>query len=90
MGYLHALELASSDMDLETQVRIHLTSNCYPPAGGMTDPCVAAIQAAYDDDFDREIALPEGATWKGNTAAPASAIIDNFRLEAWLEESEDN
>jgi hypothetical protein len=50
----------------------------------MVQPCIDAIDAAYDEDFDRFIAMPEGVFYKGMSHAPARAIIEQHHLDAWL------
>jgi hypothetical protein len=52
----------------------------------MVQPCIDAIDAFYDEEYSREINLPEGISWRGQTFAPASAIIDAHHLDAWLPE----
>lgn len=87
MGSVTAIGLADSVLDLETQLAYHLQGNHYPPVPvSMVQPCIDAIDAFYDEDFDREINLPEGISWRGKTSAPASAIIDAHHLDPWLPE----
>ena len=92
MGSNMAYDLASNDildLDLETQLRIHLTGNHYPPVPvSMVQPCIDAIDAYYDEDYNRLIKLPEGVFWRGQDSCPASAIVDGHHLHAWLPESE--
>ena len=94
MGSNLATELANGadgllDLDLETQLKIHLTGNHYPPVPvSMVEPCIEAIDAYYDEDYDRKITLPSPITWKGKSYAPASAIIEAHHLEAWLPETD--
>ena len=78
-------------LDLETQISIHLTSNHYPPVPAtMVLPCIQAIDAVNDAGlWDLPILLPEGVTWRNETMAPASAIIEAHHLEAWLIEREE-
>ena len=87
MGSNLATELADGilDLDLETQIGIHLTRNHYPPVPrSMVQPCIDAIDAYYDEDYNRKIDLPEGVSWKGMVKAPACAIVEAHHLEAWL------
>jgi len=88
MGYNTALDLSEElELDLEMAIGIHLRSNHYPPVPlAMVQPCIDAIDAYYEDDFDREITLPEGITWRNQDTCPASAIIDAHHLDAWLPE----
>jgi hypothetical protein len=88
MGYNTALDL-SEELDLEMALSIHLQGNHYPPVPlSMVEPCIEAIDAFYDEDYNREIALPEGVLWRGQVTAPASAIVDAHHLNAWLPEEE--
>lgn len=88
MGYNTALDLAES-FDLDQAILIHLQSNHYPPVpASMVAPCIDAIDAYYEDDYDKMIVLPEGVLWKGKDQAPASALIEAHHLEAWLPETD--
>ena len=90
MGYTTALEISTSKMPIETQINLHLQYNCYPPApSSMVQPCVDAIDAYWEEDFNRVIELPQGVEYRGNTTAPANAIVNTYRLDAWLESDED-
>ena len=92
MGSNFAHDLALLDeMDIEQQIRIHLSANHYPPVPPMmVQPCVEAIDAVNDLGlWDLEIPLPEGVSYKGLTTAPAHAIISNHHLEAWIIEREE-
>jgi hypothetical protein len=87
MGYTTAQELASI-LDLESSIAMHLTANHYPPVPtSMVKPCIDAIDAYHDEDFNREIEMPEGVSYKGKTTAPAWAIVDQHHLDAWLPHS---
>lgn len=92
MGSNFANDLVDNDLldlDLERQLRIHLTANHYPPVPvAMVQPCIDAIDAYYDEDYDRLISLPEPITWRDQNTAPAHAIVDAHHLEAWLPESD--
>jgi hypothetical protein len=87
MGYNTALDL-SNELDLEVAIGYHLQGNHYPPVPlSMVEPCIEAIDAFYDEDYNREIALPQGVLWRGQVTAPASAIVEQHHLEAWLPEN---
>jgi len=91
MGSNFASDLALADnLDIETQIAIHLTSNHYPPVPkSMVSVCIEAIDAVNDAGlWDLEIPMPEGITYKGLTTAPAYAIIEQHHLNAWLIERE--
>ena len=88
MGYNTALDLSEElELDLEMAIGIHLRSNHYPPVPlAMVQPCIDAIDAYYDEDYDRFIAMPEGVFYKGMSHAPAYAVIEQHHLNAWLPE----
>jgi hypothetical protein len=91
MGTNFATELADSDLfpelDLEMALSIHLQSNHYPPVPtSMVQPCIEAIDAYYEEDFDRAIEMPEGVSYRGQSHAPAWAVVQQHHLEAWLPE----
>lgn len=84
MGYTTAVELAEI-LDLEGSIAMHLQANHYPPVPvSMVQPCIDAIDAYHDEDYERLIELPEGITWRNQTSAPAWAIAENHHLQAWL------
>jgi len=88
MGYNTALDLAES-FDLDQAILIHLQNNHYPPVpASMVQPCIDAIDAYYEEDYDKLIKLPMGVSWKGQTSSPASAIIEAHHLQAWLPETD--
>jgi hypothetical protein len=93
MGSNFAHELADGTLGtitLEDQLAIHLRSNHYPPVPlSMVQPCIEAIDAYWEDDLAREIDLPEGISWKGNTTAPARNLIEAHHLDAWITEAEE-
>jgi hypothetical protein len=89
MGSVTALGIQDSVLDLETQIAYHLQGNHYPPVPlSMVQPCIDAIDAYYDEDYDRFIAMPEGVFYKGMSHAPASAVIEQHHLSFWLPENE--
>jgi hypothetical protein len=91
MGSNFATELANGvfpDLTLEAQIQIHLKSNHYPPVPlSMVQPCLEAIDAYWEDDLKKEIDL-NGAQWRGNSTAPAWAIIESHHLDAWCTEDD--
>ena len=90
MGSVTALGIQDTVLDLETQLSYHLQGNHYPPVPlSMVQPCIDAIDAYYDEDYRREIDLPQGVLWRGQVTAPADAIIEQHHLSFCLPE-EDN
>jgi hypothetical protein len=101
MGSITAIGLADTTLDLETQLKYHLQGNHYPPIPTvMVQPCIEAIDAAYDEDWDRKINLPcDGVdkdgepfqiTWKGKTWTTASMLIDHAHLQWFIEPSDED
>jgi len=77
-------------LSLEDQITIQLRNNHYPPVPhSMVQPCIDAIYACCDEDYNRSIELPEGVLWKGLTNAPAYAIVEAHHLDAWVNTYED-
>jgi hypothetical protein len=94
MGSITALGIQDEVLDLETQLLYHLKGNHYPPVPAeMVTPCIEAIDAYYDEDYDRMIALPMVGEfqirWRGEAEAPARYIVAAHHLEFWLPEWED-
>ena len=89
MGSVTAIGLADTTLDLETQLLYHLKGNHYPPVPAeMVAPCVEAIDAAYDEDYNRMIAMPKigdfQILYKNATEAPAWAIIEQHHLDWFI------
>lgn len=87
MGSNFATELASGvvpSLTLEDQITMHLRSNHYPPAPlSMVQPCIEAIDAYWEGDGSSQIDL-NGNIWRGQSTAPAWAIIEGHHLDAWV------
>lgn len=80
------LERLGIELTLEVQMELHLQSNFYPPIPtSMAKPCVEAIEAWLSDDYERLIELPAPIKWRGQNTAPASAIVEQHRLHAWID-----
>lgn len=90
MGSVTALGIQDSVLDLETQILYHLKGNHYPPVPAeMVAPCIEAIDAFYDEDHSRMIAMPKVGDfqilYRGSTHAPAWAIVEQHHLEFWIQ-----
>jgi len=86
MGLNFATELSAMDtMPIEQQINLHLQYNFYPPVpSSMVQSCIDAIDAILNEDYFAEIELPQVVEYRGSNFAPAQAIADNHRLDAWL------
>lgn len=64
----------------------HLQSNHYPPVPqSMVPVCLAAIDAINEGEFYRAIDLPDGILWRGESAAPAWAVVEGHHLEPFID-----
>lgn len=89
MGANFARDLASGEfgLSLERAVSIHLSANHYPSVPqSMVAPCVEAIHRGIEEDWDARVSLPEGVTWRGESTAPAYAIIEAHHLDEFIGE----
>jgi hypothetical protein len=94
MGSVTAIGLADTVLDLETQLLYHLRGNHYPPVPAeMVQPCIEAIDAYYEEDYDRMIDMPMVGdfqiTYKGSKQAPARAIVSQHHLEWFINPEEE-
>jgi len=86
MGAQLARDLAETDITLEQQITYHLRANHYPPVPyEMVQVCLDAIDAVNYGDPYQEIELPDGTYYRGNTAAPANAIVQGHHLDPWVD-----
>jgi hypothetical protein len=90
MGSVTALGIKEMVLDLETQILYHLKANHYPPVPAeMVTPCIKAIDAYYEEDFDRRIDMPKVGDfqilYKGLTDAPAWAIVEQHHLDVFIQ-----
>lgn len=89
MGSNLATELAEGTLglDMASAIGMHLRTNHYPPVPlSMVQPCIDAIDAYWEDDGHRHIDLPEGVSWRGESYAPAWALIESHHLDAWCQD----
>jgi len=88
MGYNTSVDFAN-ELDLEVALGYHLQGNHYPPVPlSMVQPCIDAIDAYYEEDYNRLIEMPEGVFYRGMDHAPAHAIVEQHHLGAWLPEED--
>ena len=83
-------EVKNERLSLEVAITHHLRGNHYPPVPySMVTPCIQAIdilqRAQWGDASGHELGhLPAGINWKGNTSAPASAIVESHHLSEFI------
>jgi hypothetical protein len=91
MGHSTAIGIKDSDITLEQQIGWHLRGNHYPPVPlSMVKPCIEAIDICQraiwgDADANERIELPEGVLWRGDTTAPAWALVESHHLDTWID-----
>jgi hypothetical protein len=91
MGLQNLLGIISSDLSTEEQVKLHLTSNCYPPVPESFHPaCLLAIKLCSDQKSEVEVSLPDGVDYQGKGVAPAGIIVKNFHLDLFVDYGEDD
>jgi hypothetical protein len=80
-----AEDLTLSTIPLDQQIAIQLQSNHYPPVPlSMVQPCLYAIEACNEENYNKQIELPKGVLWRGQSFASAHAIVEGYHLDAWL------
>jgi hypothetical protein len=94
MGSVTSLGIKEMVLDLETQILYHLKANHYPPVPAeMVTACIDAIDAYYDEDYNRMIDMPKVGdfqiTYRGSTQAPAHAIVDQHHLDVFIDSADD-
>lgn len=94
MGRMNALGMAEQvsegNISLDGAIEYHLTANHYPPVPrSMVQPCLDAIAAFEEEEYDREITLPEGVSYRDSKTAPASAIVEQHHLDSFLTQEEE-
>jgi hypothetical protein len=88
MGSLQAAEMAEM-LSIDDAIAWQLRANHYPPVPlSMVQPCIDAINACNELDYERLIHL-NGSSWRGNDSAPAYAIVEGHHLSAWIELDEE-
>jgi hypothetical protein len=88
MGSNFANDLASGEfvIDLEQQLAIHFSTNCYPPIPDfMIAVAKEAIKAVNNEQYDLEIELPAGVQFRNSTSVTAINAVDGLFLNAWIE-----
>ena len=78
--------LEDGTLSRQASMELHLQYNHYPSVSlCMVKPCMDAVENALMDEWDKEVDLPEGMSFKGSKVAPTHKIIEDFHLETFLE-----
>lgn len=68
-----------------TTLRWHLAVNHYPAIPEtMLEACAEAIANANAGDWEAEVVLPDGVSWRGFTTCPTYALIEHAHLDGFL------
>ena len=68
----------------------HLQYNHYPPVPlSMVPVCEQAIAAGNVEQWDEEVPLPDGITYKDRGTAPAYAIVEAHHLDFFIEQGDE-
>ena len=87
MGRMQAEEM-KDQLGLDQALSWHLRSNHYPPVPlTMLPVCREAIDHANCGDWDTEINLPKGISFRGEKFATVSQIVRAHHLDTFLEDS---
>ena len=90
MGSMHAMELAGSSIPQRVALEYHFTGNHYPPLPLSLIPIAeTAIELANHGEWDNKLALPDGISYKGTTSAPVWACVEEWHLEWFLSNDEE-
>lgn len=101
MGLSSAREIASEDISIEEQLKIHFRANCYPPIPydfiPLAKDSIQRYWDAYHNDkseliheaIDMPIVNGQQSYHRGNTYTTAYDVIEWLRLDAWLEDEDD-
>lgn len=85
MGRLQASDMAHHAPNLRTALSWHLQHNHYPPVPlTMLDCCEQAIEFAEMDEWNVNVELPPGVSYKGADVAPVWAIVEQHHLGDFL------
>lgn len=94
MGAGNATQMADhvtdGDISLYQALEWHLTANHFPPVPvAMVAVCQRIIETQGKWGYDDCISLPEDVRWRGESQAPILAIIEEFHLDPFLEQFEE-
>lgn len=93
MGTMRAMGMAEAvadgDISLDQALGYHLQVNHFPPVPGeMVPVCKQAIELANQGDWDAEVSLPDGVTYRDQLTAPVHQIVEAHHLDAFLDPEE--
>ena len=85
MGYRNAYDLAT-ETDMVTALSWHFASNMFPPVPQSLIPAaVKAVHAVCHGNGSDAVTLPESILWHGRQTIPARAMVNELRLDAFVD-----
>jgi len=86
-----AEEVAVNNIKMEQALVWHLQCNHYPPVPvSMVAPCIRAIEKANRGEWNAQVRMPKGITYRGKSLAPVSTVIEQHHLESFLDCDEED
>ena len=77
-------------VDLNAALLWHLRCNHYPPVPeSMVAVCNDAIDLANEEDWNAEVLLPDGVSYRGSQYAPVWVIIEQHHLQSFIDTGEE-
>lgn len=92
MGRMQAVEMANTaGLSLEEQLEWHLRGNHFPPVPKTMVPICRDVISHLNEggDINAHFKLPDNSTWRGESSAPAWAIVEGHHLESWIIDEEE-
>lgn len=89
MGSMNAYGFADAvehgEVDLEAALYYHFGANHYPPLPFSLIPVAKrVIQKARAGNWEANVRLPNGITYRGSTLAPVRACVNDWHLDAFI------
>ena len=93
MGAQFARDLAEATkgdapdaLRLEQAVAYHLRGPYYPPLPySLVQVAIEVIMLANEGNFDEEVYLPDGVTYRGGNLVPARVAVEAWHLNAFID-----
>ena len=96
MGVLSVISISKDSNDMLGGLKMHLTSNFYPPHTKKFAPlCAKAIEVYNENIFEieelgiyssleEEYKIPDEVKFRGRDYMTLSEVLESFRLDPWL------
>lgn len=91
MGNMNALGMADAvaegQVSQDAALEWHLRSNHFPPLPSELVPVARrVIDKANAGEWDANVRLPKGISYRGSSLAPVAACVDAWHLDAFLDD----